>query len=182
MQDTDPLLSLYTGFFLPPIVNDVCTARLGFDLRAEHARSYVGPRAVLVGDAAHTIHPMAGQGLNLGIYDVLALSELLEAGVAEGQDLGSASFLKRYQSSRQVANLSMLSALTALHKLYKPTDGPIRWLRNVGLGGLNGLGPLKAKIAAQAMGLEESVIASATTSAGSESRRTVASSPEGGVA
>ena len=136
------------------MVADVLTPRLGFDLRAEHATRYVGPRAVLVGDAAHTVHPMAGQGLNLGIADAVALAEILEAGVSEGQDLGSARFLHRYERARQPANLAMIGGLTALHALYRPEAGPVRWLRNVGLGALNGLGPLKARMAAVAMGLE----------------------------
>lgn len=143
--------ALNQGFHLPPVVTDVSTPRLSFDLRAEHATAYVGPRAVLVGDAAHTIHPMAGQGLNLGIADVMALAEVLEAGVQEGQDLGAPSFLQRYERGRQLANLAMLGGLTALHKIYKPDAGPLRWLRNVGLGALNGLTPLKSKIAAVAM-------------------------------
>ena len=144
--------ALNQGFHLPPLVHDLCGPRLSFDLRAEHATAYVGARAVLVGDAAHTIHPMAGQGLNLGIADVVALAELLEGGVEEGQDLGSPVFLKRYERERQVANLGMLGGLTALHQLYGRREGVWKWVRNVGLGALNGLGPLKAKMAAVAMG------------------------------
>ena len=136
------------------MVTGLLTPRLGFDLRAEHATQYVGPRAVLVGDAAHTIHPMAGQGLNLGIADAMILAEVLEAGVGEGADLGSLRLLRRYEQARQPANLAMLGGLTALHKLYGAEAGPVRWLRNVGLGALNGLGPVKAKMAAMAMGLE----------------------------
>lgn len=144
--------ALNQGFHLPPLVHELCGPRLSFDLRAEHATAYVGPRAVLVGDAAHTIHPMAGQGLNLGIADVVALAELLEGGVEEGQDLGSVWFLKRYERERQVANLGMLGGLTALHQLYGRREGGWKWVRNVGLGALNGIGPLKAKMAAVAMG------------------------------
>jgi len=144
--------ALNQGFHLPPLVRDLCGPRLSFDLRAEHATAYVGARAVLVGDAAHTIHPMAGQGLNLGLADVSALAELLEGGVEEGQDLGSVVFLKRYERERQVANLGMLGGLTALHQLYGRREGGWKWVRNVGLGALNGVGPLKAKMAAVAMG------------------------------
>ncbi|GAB5034170.1 ubiquinone biosynthesis monooxygenase coq6 [Nannochloropsis oceanica] len=144
--------ALNQGFHLPPHVHKLCGPRLSFDLRAEHATAYVGPRAVLVGDAAHTIHPMAGQGLNLGIADVVALAELLESGVEEGQDLGNVGFLKGYERERQVANLGMLGGLTALHQLYGRREGGWKWMRNVGLGALNGLGPVKAKIAAVAMG------------------------------
>lgn len=109
---------------------------------------------MLVGDAAHTIHPMAGQGLNLGIADAQALAEVLEAGVVEGADLGSLRLLKRYEAARQPANLAMLAGLTALHKLYGAEASPVRWLRNMGLGALNGLAPVKARMAAMAMGLE----------------------------
>lgn len=136
------------------MVTELLTPRLGFDLRAEHATQYAANRAVLVGDAAHTIHPMAGQGLNLGVADVQSLAEVLEAGVAEGADLGSPRLLRRYEMARQPANLAMLTGLTALHKLYGAEGGPVRWLRNVGLGTVNGLGPVKARIAAMAMGLE----------------------------
>jgi hypothetical protein len=72
--------------------------------------------------------------------------------VKEGQDLGSPVFLRRYERERHAANLGMLGGLTALHKLYGAKEGPWRWVRNVGLGALNGAGPLKDKIAAVAMG------------------------------
>lgn len=132
---------------------DVCSARLAFDLRLEHARAYVTNRVALAGDAAHTIHPMAGQGLNLGMYDVKALAEVIEQGVATGQDLGSPLLLKGYERSRQTANLAMITSLDALHRLYTPETGPVKWLRNVGLGALNGMGPVKTEIVRFAMGL-----------------------------
>ena len=145
--------ALSQGFHVAPIVRDVCGPRLSFDLRAEHASAYVGARAALVGDAAHTIHPMAGQGLNLGLADAMALSTLIEAGVVEGQDVGSPLFLRRYQNARQAANLGMLGGLTALHGLFGRKEGSWRWLRNVGLGTLNALDPVKAKMAEVAMGV-----------------------------
>jgi 2-polyprenyl-6-methoxyphenol hydroxylase-like FAD-dependent oxidoreductase len=133
---------------------DVCSPRLGFNLRFEHAKEYVADRVALVGDAAHTIHPMAGQGLNLGIYDSRCLADLIKKGLEEGSDLGDVHFLTRYQSARQLPNLLMLGSLDALHRLYSSSAGPVRWARNTGLAGVNGLTPLKSRIIEHAMGFD----------------------------
>ena len=94
-----------------------------------------------------------GQGLNLGISDAQCLSEVIAHGVSTGQDIGSLNCLQGYERQRKTANLGMLGGLDALHRLYHTQAMPVRWLRNVGLGTLNGLGPFKTQIAKYAMGL-----------------------------
>jgi len=78
---------------------------------------------------------------------------VIARGVASGQDVGSLICLQEYENKRKVANLGMLGGLDVLHRLYKTEAMPVKWLRNVGLGTLNGLGPFKTQIAKYAMGL-----------------------------
>jgi len=87
-------------------------------LQALHARRYCAPRAVLVGDAAHTVHPLAGQGMNLGLLDAAALARVIEDALLAGEDPGDVKVLRRYERERKGANLEMLVALDALHRLF----------------------------------------------------------------
>ena len=95
-----------------------CSQRAGFPLQAMHARRYCAPRAVLVGDAAHTVHPLAGQGMNLGLLDAAALARVIEDAVLAGEDPGDLKVLRRYERERKGANLEMLFALDSLHRLF----------------------------------------------------------------
>ena len=95
-----------------------CSQRAGFPLQALHARRYCAPRAVLVGDAAHTVHPLAGQGMNLGLLDAAALVCVVEDALLAGEDPGDLKVLRRYERERKGANLEMLLALDALHRLF----------------------------------------------------------------
>jgi 2-octaprenylphenol hydroxylase len=95
-----------------------CGARAGFPLQALHARRYCAPRAVLVGDAAHTVHPLAGQGMNLGLLDAAALARVVEDALLAGEDPGDLKVLRRYERERKGENLEMLVALDALHRLF----------------------------------------------------------------
>jgi 2-octaprenylphenol hydroxylase len=105
-----------------------CSQRAGFPLQALHARRYCASRAVLVGDAAHTVHPLAGQGMNLGLLDAAALASVVEDALLAGEDPGDLKVLRRYERERKGANLEMLLALDALHRLFAlPTwAAPIR--------------------------------------------------------
>ncbi|PSN69703.1 ubiquinone biosynthesis hydrox [Corynespora cassiicola Philippines] len=115
-----------------------------FPLRMRHADTYTGERVALVGDAAHTIHPLAGQGLNQGQGDAAALVQTIAQAVKTGQDIGSTLALESYNSERYAENNAMLGVCDKLHRLYSVESGPIVGLRSVGLRAVDALGPLKA--------------------------------------
>ncbi len=123
-----------------------------YPLSAMHAQRYVDTRLALVGDAAHGIHPIAGQGLNLGFRDVLALSELVIAAVQAGSDPGAPALLAQYQRRRRPDNLLMLAATDVLDRLFS-TDNPLlRVARDVGIAGVHRMPRLKRLFMRQAMG------------------------------
>jgi 2-octaprenylphenol hydroxylase len=128
--------------------------RFAFPLRQRHAKDYIADGLALVGDAAHTIHPLAGQGANLGYGDVRALLEELERARALGLAPDDASVLARYQRRRKGENLAMMAAMEGFKQLFARDELPVRWLRNTGMRWLNQLAPLKNRIAAEAMGIE----------------------------
>ncbi|KAK0655685.1 hypothetical protein B0T16DRAFT_364254 [Cercophora newfieldiana] len=123
-----------------------------FPLKLRHADTYIGERVALVGDAAHTIHPLAGQGLNQGQGDVQSLAKAIEYAVSHGRDLGTSMSLESYVSERYAANHVLLGVCDKLHKLYSVGSGPLVPLRSLGLNAVNALGPLKAFIMNQAAG------------------------------
>jgi len=125
--------------------------RGAFPLRLQHALHYVRPRVALVGDAAHAIHPLAGQGVNLGFRDVRALGTLLLD--ATGDDPGDADLLRRYEQQRLPDNGAMLLAMDAFKRGFGGTAAPWRWARNLGLNAADRSGPLKQAVMRRAMGL-----------------------------
>ncbi|KAL2212680.1 ubiquinone biosynthesis hydrox [Sarocladium strictum] len=129
-----------------------------FPLKLRHADTYIGERVALVGDAAHTIHPLAGQGLNQGQGDVQSLVKAIEFAVAHGQDIGSVLSLESYNSERYAANHVLLGVCDKLHKLYSVGSGPLVPLRSVGLKAVNALGPLKNFLMEQAAGTGTKVV------------------------
>ncbi len=123
-----------------------------YPLSAMHAQRYVDTRLALVGDAAHGIHPIAGQGLNLGFRDVMALSDLVIAAVRAGADPGAPALLAQYQRRRRPDNLLMLAATDVLDRLFS-TDNPLlRAARDVGIAGVHRMPRLKRLFMRQAMG------------------------------
>jgi 2-octaprenyl-6-methoxyphenol hydroxylase len=123
-----------------------------YPLSAMHAQRYVDTRLALVGDAAHGIHPIAGQGLNLGFRDVLALSELVLGAVRAGGDPGAPALLAEYQRRRRPANLLMLGATDALDRLFSTDNALVRGARDLGIAGVHRLPRLKRLFMRQAMG------------------------------
>jgi 2-octaprenyl-6-methoxyphenol hydroxylase len=123
-----------------------------YKLGALHAHRYTAERLVLVGDAAHGIHPIAGQGLNLGLRDAIALGAMVREAVAQGADPGSPALLARYQAVRRPANLMMLGATHALDRLFSTDNAVIRTVRDLGIGGVQRLPSLKRLFMRQAMG------------------------------
>lgn len=124
-----------------------------FPLRQRHAKSYVDKGVVLIGDAAHTIHPLAGQGLNLGFKDVVALTDVLMQAEADRLPVNTELLLRRYQRSRQTDNLMMMGVMEGFKRLFEQSDPFIRLARNVGMRWLNRQNVLKQQLIKRAMGL-----------------------------
>jgi 2-octaprenyl-6-methoxyphenol hydroxylase len=126
--------------------------RARYPLSLVHAAEYIGPRMVLVADAAHGIHPIAGQGLNLGFRDLGTLDELLGEAFAAGQDLGAPELLERYQRLRRPDNMAMVAVTDALVRLFSNNFAPVRFIRRAGLKMVGRLKPAKRFFMKQAMG------------------------------
>jgi 2-octaprenyl-6-methoxyphenol hydroxylase len=127
--------------------------RWSYALGAMHAHRYFDTRLVLVGDAAHTIHPIAGQGLNLGFRDAMALAGLLIDASDRGGDMGAPALLRRYQRQRRPDNLLMLAATDALDRLFSNDNRLLRLARDVGIASVHRAPPLKRLFMRQAMGV-----------------------------
>ena len=117
------------------------------------ARSFIGERLALIGDAAHVIHPIAGQGLNMGLKDVAALAETIVDAARLGMDFGQADVLERYQSWRRFDTMAMGVATNALNLLFSNESTLLRSVRDIGLGLVDRLPPLKGAFIRQAAGL-----------------------------
>jgi 2-octaprenylphenol hydroxylase len=128
--------------------------RAAFPLLRTQAEHYIKPRLALIGDAAHRIHPLAGQGANLGILDATSLAEVVIAARASGRDIGSLRVLRQYERWRKGENLAMMLAMDLFKDLFGSRLGPVRWARNVGLQITDATGPVKRWIMRRAMGLE----------------------------
>ena len=122
-------------------------------LRQSHATDYVMPRVALIGDAAHSIHPLAGQGANLGFSDAQVLAQEIAKAYARDVDLGDLTILKRYQRRRKPENLATMAAMEGFKRVFGSHNSTLRLLRNYGLSAINGLGAIKNKLIKQAMGL-----------------------------
>ncbi|MDG1166147.1 MAG: UbiH/UbiF/VisC/COQ6 family ubiquinone biosynthesis hydroxylase [Porticoccaceae bacterium] len=127
--------------------------RFSIPLRQRHAKDYVIPRVVLVGDAAHSIHPLAGQGANLGFSDIDVLAEEIARAVERDIDLGDLSVLKRYQRRRKPENLATMAAMEGFKRLFAADPPAVRLLRNMGMSTLNEISPVKNQLIKIAMGL-----------------------------
>ncbi|MEA2882865.1 MAG: 2-octaprenyl-6-methoxyphenol hydroxylase [Bradyrhizobium sp.] len=128
-----------------------------FPLHYFVARSFVGERLALVGDAAHVIHPIAGQGLNMGLKDIAALAEVLVDAARLGIDLGQADVLERYQRWRRFDTMAMGLATNSLNLLFSNESALLRGVRDIGLGLVDRMPPLKNLFIRQAAGLSGEV-------------------------
>lgn len=143
-------LSEASGFVLGRIQQ--CGPRAAFPLRLQHAVHYVLSGLALVGDAAHTVHPLAGQGVNLGFLDAATLAEVLADARHKDHPLGALSTLRRYERARKGANMGMLAAMDGFKRLFSNKDISLSLLRNLGLNLTDGLWPLKHLIMRRALG------------------------------
>ena len=117
-----------------------------FPLRLQIAREFHANRLALIGDAAHVVHPIAGQGLNLGLKDVAALTELVLGAVRLGQDHGSASVLSAYTGWRRFDTALMALATDGLNRLFSNDVAPVRAARDLGIGVVDRLAPVKSAL------------------------------------
>ncbi len=127
--------------------------RVAFPLVRRHAKRYFQGRVALVGDAAHTIHPLAGQGVNLGLLDAATLAEVLLAARKADRDLGAERVLRQYERWRKGDNLATMTAMDGFKQLFGSSLAPVRGVRNLGLTLVDRSGPVKQIIMRQAMGL-----------------------------
>lgn len=130
----------------------VCSQRMSFPLKMRHAKHYVHPRLALIGDAAHTIHPLAGQGLNLGLLDAACLLEVIVDAMAKNRDFAAWSTLRRYERWRKGDNVMMLAAVEGLKRLFMSESKPMKHWRNRGLNLADQLSFVKNALASYAMG------------------------------
>jgi 2-octaprenyl-6-methoxyphenol hydroxylase len=139
------------GDFLGPVVP--YGPRWWYPLGLVHADRYIDQRLVLVGDAAHGLHPIAGQGYNLGVRDIAALVEVLIEDKQLGLDIGAAGTLERYARWRRADNFTMVAATDLLNRLFSNNITPLRLVRDLGLAAVNRTPPLRRFFVRHAMGM-----------------------------
>lgn len=127
--------------------------RAKFPLRLSHAQDYIAPRVALIADAAHTVHPLAGQGLNLGLLDVSMLADLLTKAARAGHDIGGRRILRAYERSRKGDNWLMQGSFDALKRLFSNDQQLLAHMRNMGLSTVQRIPVLKNAFVRKAMGL-----------------------------
>lgn len=126
--------------------------RWSYPLALIHAKRYAGERLALAGDAAHAIHPLAGQGFNLGVRDVAALAELIVDRHRLGLDIGAPDLLARYEQWRRFDSTAMIAVTDGLNRLFSNNIAPVRLVRDLGLAAVNRTPPLKRLFMRHAMG------------------------------
>jgi len=125
-----------------------------FALCAQHAESYVREGIVLVGDAAHAIHPLAGQGANLGLQDTAELARVIDAAIDGGLYPGDRGVLRRYERSRKGANLTMMHFMTGLNRLFTTDSKVLGEIRLAGMRLFNRSGPVRERAVKVALGVK----------------------------
>jgi 2-octaprenyl-6-methoxyphenol hydroxylase len=127
--------------------------RFTYPLSLSLAERFVGDRVALVGDAAHGVHPLAGQGLNLGLRDVGALAEVLILARRRGEDIGAADVLERYQAWRRFDVTALALGMDGVNRLFSNDNPLLRGIRDLGLGIVNAIPAARRGFMRQAAGL-----------------------------
>lgn len=155
LDDAALIAAIQQGFpsDLPPLTH--IDTRASFPIARQHAKQYLNNRVVLVGDAAHTINPLAGQGVNLGFQDAACLQSMIREAQRAGGDLAAPLWLSRYEQQRRPANRRMMLAMDAFYHLFSNRIPPLHLLRNLGLGAARALPFARNRVARYAMGIDE---------------------------
>lgn len=151
-QDFKIALGEAFDFHLGKIID--VSQRAAFPLRGQHAKRYTSPRIALIGDAAHTVHPLAGQGVNLGFMDVAQLAQTLSQ---SHRDPGSLSVLRKYERARIGENNMMQRLMEGFQLLYMNQSPALSLLRGLGMSLSDGIGPIKAQMMQYALGTQGNV-------------------------
>lgn len=139
----------------PPVLGriEAVQERASFPIAKAHANTYLAERVALVGDACHTVHPLAGQGVNLGMLDAGSLAEVVHDAHAAGKDIGARRTLRRYERWRRGENALMAEVLDGFHRAFSPQTQPVRQLRASAMGFAGRVGPARRLITRYASGL-----------------------------
>ncbi len=154
LDDETLLTEAYAAFPAEIGEIDALLGRGFFPLKRQHALSYGKEGVVLLGDAAHMIHPLAGQGVNIGMLDVASLSEILHEAVVQGEDIGAVELIKRYEKQRRHHNTLMMTTMDMFYRIFKDQHKPLGVLRNLGLQAAQRITPARNKAMKFAMGIE----------------------------
>jgi len=161
-EHAEQLLALNEVAFLKALqlsfgdsLGKMCTVgeRAAFPLRLAHTTRYTGLRLALIGDAAHSIHPLAGQGVNLGLGDMSSLADTLSAAKIRGENIGDMAVLRRYERARKADNVLMMGAMDGFKRLFSNDQPVLRFARNLGLSVTDRISPIKQLFMQQALGL-----------------------------
>ena len=150
-EELGRMLSEASDYVLGELIVD--GPRGTFPLAAQHARQYVMPGVALIGDAAHAIHPLAGQGANLGLQDAAELANVVEQALEAGLNPGDQPVLRRYERARKGANATMLHLMTGLNRLFATDSRLVGELRSAGMRLFNRTGPIRERAVKVALGV-----------------------------
>ncbi|MBU2953185.1 FAD-dependent monooxygenase [Marinobacter sp. F3R08] len=155
LDDSELMAALQSAFpaCLPMLTH--IDHRASFPIARQHARHYHSGRVVLAGDSAHTINPLAGQGVNLGFQDAQALQAILREAKRAGDDLAAPEWLERYERQRRPANRRMMLTMDMFYHLFSNRIPPVHLVRNLGLGAARALPVARNRVARYAMGIDE---------------------------
>jgi ubiquinone biosynthesis monooxygenase Coq6 len=154
LLDTAMNLSRESDPFRTPLkVESVRSKRIRFPLSFQQAKRYSAERIALIGDAAHSIHPQAGQGLNLGLSDAKLLSDVIGSAMKTGTDIGDRHYIRqKYDKHQYTKNLAVMGSVDAINNIYSSNLKSVGFLRSFGMLGIHAIRPVKSVIAKYAMG------------------------------